>query len=365
MRLAGSWRVAVAACLVVGACGALTAVPVNTDDQIGALFSQYKAGHFSETSRGLSAVRDWPAFAQRVKQERQAWPPMPAAAFLLEASCTAVLHHDPPISKKVDSDLLRAAEDAARAKSIVPSFTRTWFLAAIACRERATYLELPTIDLQSADLLQQAAEVLKGDPVMALAAIRQNERLLSYHWLGFGAIRAANPNPTSLWEGRAKAEAPELLTKLATEFERLRDPPEVAAEATVRAGFWRMMAGNPTRALTLFGAGASAAASRSDRRYTYLAAFLAARALAILERHDEAIASAREALAIWPTADSARSLLAAELYARGDRDQAAAIVMAMLSSAHSADDPWRDFPLGDGYLWPDRLAALRRQMVTH
>jgi tetratricopeptide (TPR) repeat protein len=129
------------------------------------------------------------------------------------------------------------------------------------------------------------------------------------------------------------------------------------AEALLRRGALVAAAGNPQESLMLFDESLSLA---DDEWVTYLAHLLRGRALESLQRVEQAESAFRMALVVGPRAHSANLALAANLFARGIRADAAAGLV--LDPAAQAPDPWAQFENGDYRFWPARRADLRKAM---
>ena len=127
------------------------------------------------------------------------------------------------------------------------------------------------------------------------------------------------------------------------------------AEALLRRGALVSAAGNPRESLALLD---ESAALAQDEWVVYLAHLLRGRALESLKRAEQAESAFRTALAVRPTARSANLALAANLFARGVRADAA--VGAVLDPAAQAPDPWAQFENGDYRFWPARRTDLRK-----
>jgi len=141
-------------------------------------------------------------------------------------------------------------------------------------------------------------------------------------------------------------------------FDNLKDDPEVGAESRMRLGAIAVRAGQPAQALPHL---EEALRTSRDPFVTYLANLFTGQ---VLERQRDtagAEAAYRRALDAVPRAQAATFSLAALLAVKGMRAEAASLVSASIS-APLAIDPWRVYGDGDDRFWPERIAALRREI---
>lgn len=140
---------------------------------------------------------------------------------------------------------------------------------------------------------------------------------------------------------------------------KLFDDPEVGAEAALRVGHVQLIELRFDQALTAL----DIAARRSRSDYvTYLAYFLRGRTLERQHKPEEAEQAYAGAVATVPNAQSAALADAALLMRRGRTDEANSLVAASFNARPRPPDPWRLFPMGDYYLWPTEIAALRAEL---
>jgi tetratricopeptide (TPR) repeat protein len=139
-------------------------------------------------------------------------------------------------------------------------------------------------------------------------------------------------------------------------FGKLGTDPTVGAEALVRAGVLFTRVGASDDALKAFG---RAETATRDPFLLFLAHYY--RGQIAEKRHALADAEREYRLALTevPNAQSASIALAALLFGRGARTEAASIVDASLSANLLAADPVRDYVHGDDRFWPQLIGRLR------
>ena len=138
----------------------------------------------------------------------------------------------------------------------------------------------------------------------------------------------------------------------------LADDPVVGAEARWRLGYLHWAHGNTAAAKAAL---AGAVSRAQDAETRYLANFVLGWTASIAGESANAIAALEAALEARPGAQSAAVLLAALELQRGDAAKADAIARASLDSRDP--DPWRFFLYGHHPHLPDRIAALRREVL--
>jgi tetratricopeptide (TPR) repeat protein len=97
----------------------------------------------------------------------------------------------------------------------------------------------------------------------------------------------------------------------------------------------------------------------------YLADYFTGRALEGMGDRDAAIAAYRRALEHAPNARSAATLLSAQLFLRdkpGDRQEAPALLDAVMKAGPRPDDPWASYWKGQARLWPEFMGHLREAL---
>jgi tetratricopeptide (TPR) repeat protein len=132
--------------------------------------------------------------------------------------------------------------------------------------------------------------------------------------------------------------------------------PETRAEASIRAAWFFHRTARDDRAIALLD---GAAPPENAPALRYLAGLIRGQVLRSLGRLDEAAASLRSALALWPGAQSARVALMTVLVAKGEREEAAAHARAAEETVEGQLDPWWLYWLGDYPVYPAIMDGLR------
>lgn len=139
-------------------------------------------------------------------------------------------------------------------------------------------------------------------------------------------------------------------------FERVREAPAVAAEASTRRGLLLLRIGRVDDALAAFD---EADAGAGDEMVRYWSALFRGRALEQRGRHEQAAAAYERAAALAPSAQSPLVALAS-LWQRHDRPaDAQRWARRAMSTPAGALDPWWVYWLGDVRHTADRLATIR------
>jgi len=134
--------------------------------------------------------------------------------------------------------------------------------------------------------------------------------------------------------------------------------PGAGAEARMRAAWFLWRIGRLDEALVLADASPP---SGTDPYVIYLTDLVRGQILRARGRPADAEKAYRDALTIWPGAQSARVALMTMVLSRGDRQEAAKLANAAETEADPATqfDPWWTFWLGDYRAYPGIVARLR------
>ena len=134
--------------------------------------------------------------------------------------------------------------------------------------------------------------------------------------------------------------------------------PETAAEARMRAAWFLCRIGRLDEALALADVPPP---DGTDAYVRYLTDLVRGQILRARGRPDDAAKAYRDALTIWPGAQSARVALMTLALSRGDRQEAAKLADAAETEATSDNqfDPWWTYWLGDYRAYPAIVARLR------
>jgi tetratricopeptide (TPR) repeat protein len=135
--------------------------------------------------------------------------------------------------------------------------------------------------------------------------------------------------------------------------------PDTAAEARMRAAWFLSRVGKLDEALAL---AEVRPPGGTDPYVLYLTDLVRGQILRARGRLDEAEKAYRDALTIWPGAQSARVALMTLRLSRGDRQEAAKLAEAVEMAAGTQFDPWWTYWLGDYRAYPTIVAKLREMV---
>ena len=133
--------------------------------------------------------------------------------------------------------------------------------------------------------------------------------------------------------------------------------PTTAVEARIRLAFFLQQAKQHKEALTHLAAAAAQTIEEPALRYLHQLAL--GHVLWSLNRQEESLAAYRAALAIIPTAQSARVALMNALVLQGDRGAAEALAVQVHTENTQNHDPWWSYWQGQYRLHPFAMAKLR------
>ena len=150
-----------------------------------------------------------------------------------------------------------------------------------------------------------------------------------------------------------------ILDALAAELEALTPRAPIEGEARLRLGHTYLRLDRHADAWAQL---ARVEPLTRDRSLLYLTRYFSGRARLAMGDAPGAAAAFRSALELFPRAQSASFALASLVYRGTDRAEAYALVDGALAGADGATDPWRSYQEGDYRLWPDLVAALRKQV---
>lgn len=342
---------------------------------LAGLLDTYYRGNYDEAVARTAALPDLGPLRVRFVQDTPAWisadPAQIAsrreavAAFLLEVTAARIESDWGRLSDLIEwtcAQVLRAGPPT--------EFERRWHAAttALAGRARARlwllgpYARLPhqkpirrapqKDDPPSPQHLLHALERFPDDPHFQLA------RIVAWTW---GRDSEPMRNLRREWADniQRRATRPAQLEAI-TALQPLLGIRAVAAEAHLRAGLVLVTVADHAAALRSF----EAAQPLADTvPVQFLAHFLAARSLEILQRPDEAIGQYRLALAIVPDAESAAIALASLLFSQGEADAPRALIDSRFAGPAAKIDPGRLIGYGSYLQWPSIKAALREAMA--
>jgi tetratricopeptide (TPR) repeat protein len=353
----------IAMVLVCALAAQVQAQPASID--VIALIDLYAQGRQDEAIARAAALPDLGPLRLRFVQDTPSWIAAdPALAAGRRAAMAGFIVELMAARLESDwgrlSDLIEWTCVQLRAAGPPTPFERRWHMAttALAGRARARvwllgpYARLPhqkphtpqKDDPPSPKHLLHAFERFPDDPHFQLAQVN------AWTW-------GRDAEPIRNLDGRIdRAATVRLQLEAITAFEPLTNVPVVAAEALIRTGQLHMAAENPAGALRAFEA---AQPITSSRELTYLAHFLAGRALEALARPDDAATQYQRALEILPDAESATIALSSLQFLRTDRTPAVERIDRLFSRPANPTDPGRLVGYGFFLHWPAIKAALR------
>ena len=94
----------------------------------------------------------------------------------------------------------------------------------------------------------------------------------------------------------------------------------------------------------------------------YLSRYFSGRARLAMGDATGAASAFRSALDVFPGAQSGSFALASLVHKGDDPSQAYALVQKAIAGAERIHDPWRAYQEADYRLWPEMVAALRKQV---
>ena len=233
---------------------------------------------------------------------------------------------------------------------------RLWQRASIALAEGALDSEVLFSPASGLRTYAHASHAQQRFPADARIAFAQRFAVQAPARLGSETLR---PGHETALDEPARSAYDAAFDTAVRKLTPLFDDPEVGAEAALRAGHLQLLMLRLEPALAAF----DFAAERSQTDYvTSLAYFLRGRVLERQNKPEEAEQAYARAVAAMPNAQSAALADAALLMRQGRPDQANALVAASFNARPRPPDPWRLFPMGDYYRWPDEIAALRAEL---
>lgn len=357
-------------CMAAGLSPAAQGGSIN----LTALLDTYYRGNYDEAVAKAAALPDLGPLRLRFVQDTPTWIQADpaniekrraaAAAFLVELA-----------GARLESDWGRFSDliewtcaQVLRAGGPPTAFERSWHMATTALAGRARvrlwllgpYARLPhqkplnrkpqKDDPPSPLHLMHAIERFPDDPEFQLA------RVVAWTW---GRDSEPMRNRGGGWRDSSLRSRPAQLEAI-TALQPLLDIPEVAAEAHIRTGMVYFTVSDHAAALRSFTA-AQPIARRTALKY--LAYFLAARSLEVLQRPDEAVTQYQRALEIVPRAESATIALASLQFARDEVDASTAIVNQAFETHNTNNDPGRLISYGFYLHWPEIKAAMRAELT--
>lgn len=364
------------AVLVVAFCvvAATRATGQGGNINLTALLDAYYQGNFDEAVARAAALPDLGPLRLRFVQDTPGWITADAAKTdKRRAAAAAFLAELTGARLESDwgrlSDLLEWTCAQILRTGAPTEFERRWHLATTALAGRARtrlwllgpYARLPhqkplrrvpqKDDPPSPMHLMHAIERFPGDPEFQLA------RVIAWTW---GRDSEPMRNRGTDWRDNPNLRSRPAQLEAVVAFEPLLTVPAVAAEAHIRTGLIFVTVGDHAAALRSFEA-AQPIATSSELKY--LAHFLAARSLEVLQRPDDAIVQYRRALDVVPQAESAAIALASLQFARGEIEAPIALIHETFEKTATLTDPGRLIGYGFYVHWPAIKAAMRAELA--
>ncbi|MEZ5317145.1 MAG: hypothetical protein R2752_07055 [Vicinamibacterales bacterium] len=303
----------------------------------------YDRGDYGGVATRLASGGDLPDLARALVASPTRWPANPhrEAAFVLELADAAV-RFGGASGLAAARDLLTTYRPLVRHPLGPDAFERYWLWGAVALAEgtRQPTFAGPTLDY--------ARSRVPDEPRFALARTSYRDQRLS---LGLNAQEGRGLSASSLRS----------VEGLLAEYDDATRVEAVAQEARVRKAWLLHRVGRDEEALSELDGAGRGGGSTDDDTVGFWRALFRGRVLDALDRTAEAAEAYRAALAITPTAQSARAGLMAALLRSGDRAGAEALADAIETAPVSGIDPWWLYAMGEGRMFPEILRRLREQ----
>jgi tetratricopeptide (TPR) repeat protein len=284
----------------------------------------------SDFQRGLAATQDLATLLRHFRGADAPWPDAPkrTATFALELAAAA-LQSRSQYARDEGGRLLAEYNARVRRPEGADAFECSWLWTEVAALEGAFIADSAML------FVPRAVDRCPGEARLHLAYAIISEQ----QWLR-GSV------------GTAETEG------ILERYQAAIKSPDTAAEARMRAAWFLCRIGRLDEALALADVSPPAG---TDAYVRYLTDLVRGQILRARGRQDEAEKAYRDALTVWPGAQSARVALMTLLLSRGDRQQAAQLAEAAETEAASGNriDPWWTYWLGDYRAYPAIVANLR------
>jgi tetratricopeptide (TPR) repeat protein len=284
----------------------------------------------ADFQRGLAATQDLATLLRHFRGADTPWPEAPrrTATFALELAAAA-LQSRSQYARDEGGRLLAEYNARVRQPQGGDAFECSWLWTEVAALEGAFMADSAML------FVPRAVERCPGEARMQLAYAIISEQ----QWLR-GSV------------GSNETDA------IFERYQAAIKSPDTAAEARMRAAWFLCRLGRLDEALAL---AEVAPPAGTDPYVLYLTDLVRGQVLRARGRPEAAEQAYRDALAIWPGAQSARVGLMTLALSRGDRQQAAQLAEAAETEAASGDrpDPWWTYWLGDYRAYPAIVTHLR------
>lgn len=309
---------------------------------VAELTHAYEAGAYDGVVRALRAADNPLRLLHEFDKGGNPWPASPRreAVFALELAEPAVFSANPRDREAGDALLIRFSR-LVRQPLAPDLFERYWYFAALTLLEGTV-----------------RPEVIEAFADRALARFPAEGRFMLSRAIAAEQRLAARLRRSTGSDG---------VSSLETEFQDVRSRylaamalPAAAAEARVRLAWLEHGRGEHAEALAHLEAASSEAVE--DPALRYLRHLVLGHVLNALDRRDAALAAFRDALAIIPTAQSARVALMNTRLLLGDTGRAEALAEAIQRETDATVDPWWLYRQGQYRLQQAAMAQLREMI---
>ncbi len=328
--------------LVVASVEAARVSPAQTPQvSFAELLAAYRGGNVDVANERLVTPADFASFLDTLGQYvklKAAWDPK-APALMIEAAIVASQRSRLDVTRLLDAGrqiyLVRTTRVGVDARD--DAFELLWHKIAIALLEN---LELPKSEMSYLDDLDRryapAQDVFMGghhelDPWFVLARGIAGEQ---------AAWQSSSSQSLSLAALVAPGDTSKLARNLADtarQFDAAAASRAVAVESNIRGAVTRFKLGEYDAALATLD---RARPPDADQIQAYWSLLLRGRILQQLRRLPEAEQGYRDALKMWPNAESPATGLAFVLFQMNRRDEAAAAAAAVRAAPAGTFDPW-------------------------
>lgn len=308
----------------------------------------YERGEFASVRDRLVHLPDLTAWIRELRDEGKPWPDAPrrTSMFALEVAAAALATDNQAAVAEAVALLAQQGSDAAA--PVPDAFECAWYWAGLMLFQTGGYADT------AKPFIGKAATRCANEPRVILAE----------------AVIADQASPVlgPAVRGPADAAAEAALHEsVIARYKKAEAFPETAAEAQVREAWlqFRMKRFDEALALTntlpppVAPAEASGLERDLNRQVAYIGHFVRGQVLREQKDLDGAADAFRQALTVWPGAQSASVSLMTLLAARGQRSEAERIAVAVESARESDVDPWWWFWYGDRQLYTLLLDRLR------
>jgi VWFA-related protein len=312
----------------------------------------YARGEYAAVRDRLEQTPDLPRWIRTLRDAGELWPGAPrrSAMFALDVTSVALNKDDAPSVEEAVALLVQQRGNGAAPSR--DAFQCAWYWAGLMLFQTSGY------GGAARPFISQAIAQCPEEPRVILA----------------DAVIADQSSPVlgpGVRTGAAAEVEAALHESVVARYQAARRFPETAAEAQVREAWLQFRLKRFDVALTLtetlppLFAPAESAGFQQDlnRQVLYIAYFVRGQAHRALGDLEKAAAAFRQAVDVWPHAQSASVALMTLLAAQGERAAAERIAAAIETAPSDVVDPWWWFWQGDRQLYlilADRLRELAR-----